>query len=202
MRGRMTVKSASRRDSVYLERLYQGFPDSLDRFSWVLNWADLGLPYYHVYVIGPADGNPVKVGISNYCEKRLAHLQVGNWNPLFVHECGWLETSGAARKLEYKVHRLLEGCHLSGEWFALSADDAIQEVRRVATGAGMALHEHVPDGLKDVVFDYIRGQMPVLDNQTPSIVRYNQAREKSLARHGVRPSVVNSLRVPFLAELE
>ena len=107
-----------------------------------------------IYVVTTSDGFPCKVGITNDLSLRLTQLQCGNWNKLkavwysFVVKGGsnrktnvWAAFDTAPQKLETAVHRKMRALdlHLSGEWFAVGADDCVSVIRKVAAEGSFCL---------------------------------------------------------------
>jgi len=117
-----------------------------------------------VYICAPEDGFPVKIGVSNDLVRRLAGLQPGVWHDLQMREAffalkpqsredEWLSASSynaygkdahatiaGARALEAACHRKLRDldCHMRGEWFAITVEEAVKAVLKVAKLHGMA----------------------------------------------------------------
>ena len=77
----------------------------------------------YLYVIGN-DTNRQKIGLSKDVNKRLKSLQTGNPEKLKIHytiEC----PSDKTRKLESKIHAELAYKRLSGEWFDMTPQEAM-----------------------------------------------------------------------------
>lgn len=72
-----------------------------------------------VYVIGTAFPNCVKIGRARCPVKRLATLQTGNPEPLFIHRVFWFLTPVEALRVEIAAHEYAAQEHdrLEGEWF-------------------------------------------------------------------------------------
>lgn len=68
-----------------------------------------------LYVIGPRDCGPVKIGISGSAEIRLAALQVGSPYELFV-----LTKFPGGLAEEEKLHKFFDKERIRGEWFKRS----------------------------------------------------------------------------------
>lgn len=101
-----------------------------------------------VYVIAPSWDGPCKIGYSTNLQKRLASLQIGNWEPLSVYAFrmavwmdGFRAYSGvhaallnANRTLEAAAHKVLAEFELGlhGEWF----DVTVQEAKEVLDKCG------------------------------------------------------------------
>lgn len=81
---------------------------------------------HFVYVIASSETGPCKVGITHAPEKRLKQLQTGH--PAKLRIWHLLECEDA-RRMERIIHDTLKIHRASGEWFHLSVEDAIAEVR-------------------------------------------------------------------------
>ena len=106
-----------------------------------------------IYVVTTEDGFPCKVGITADLTLRITSLQCGNWNRLrpvwysFVVVKGakdtnlWSAFTTAPNVLESAVHRNLKelDLHLSGEWFAVTSDDCVKVIEKVANDNGLRL---------------------------------------------------------------
>jgi hypothetical protein len=171
---------------------FDGFESRIHDFSWVLDWKALGKPYCHLYVIGPKDGRPVKVGVSVDCHSRLAGIQTGNWNDLYVLKTVWTDSVKSARTLERETHRALQRHHLSGEWFDVEADEALESVKWVADFFGIKITSGVPDELVDAVFESIRARMQ--DEYTSGSTAHQKIRVAKLADYGISKSTIDAVR--------
>ncbi len=81
----------------------------------------------HLYIAGPVDiPRPVKVGISRTPKRRLRTFQTANWHELAMHRV-WKDTQ--ARAIEQATHKILKHCHIRGEWFDCTIDDAEKAIR-------------------------------------------------------------------------
>lgn len=77
-----------------------------------------------VYLIGPREGRPVKVGYSGDPLIRLHELRVSSHQELILHEQISLLHTHGARALERAAHECLRPWKLRGEWFGVSAATA------------------------------------------------------------------------------
>lgn len=80
-----------------------------------------------IYVIGPV-GGPFKIGYAGDPRARLSNLQVGQAVDLIIHYEEKTETS-RAKVIEKLIHRQLGHKRIRGEWFNVTLDEAIAEVR-------------------------------------------------------------------------
>lgn len=90
-------------------------------------WYHLGMNSF-VYVIGVSD-NPVKIGYADRVETRLIALQIGNPEELQIF--GRVAVPWAmAKAIEAKTHAILRERHRRGEWFNVSADQALAAIAK------------------------------------------------------------------------
>lgn len=115
-----------------------------------------------LYVITTEDQWPSKIGITDNMAQRLDHLQVGSWLHLSVVAFWFPYTSIkmdelnldkrlrvnrmntarlASQVMERAVHRKLKefDLHVRGEWFDITAKEAIEVVLKVAKTDGFRL---------------------------------------------------------------
>lgn len=81
-----------------------------------------------IYIVG-SDRNPVKVGHAENLAARLAGLQIGNPEQLFLHHA-FAVPRHLVKQAEAAVHLELSGRRRRGEWFNVEADDAFDVVVR------------------------------------------------------------------------
>ena len=82
---------------------------------------------YYIYVIGPKEP-PIKIGITGNCEQRLKSLQTGHSQRLFIHHRELVDRKNA-KLYEGIIHKNLKHNQTHGEWFNISIDDAINEIK-------------------------------------------------------------------------
>jgi len=85
-----------------------------------------------VYVIGWSEGGPMKVGITDKIDKRIAQLQTGNPYKLKVFHTVPCDTRSESSEIESWTHARLGGFRLHGEWFDIGAIECINSIRVVA----------------------------------------------------------------------
>jgi hypothetical protein len=86
------------------------------------------VPEQYLYVIAAHPEGPVKLGMSANPEKRLRQLQTGHAEPLSLFHVEPIEAA-RCRLFERLLHRDI-GCHRKqGEWFALTTEAAILQVK-------------------------------------------------------------------------
>jgi hypothetical protein len=84
-----------------------------------------------VYAISDGHGN-MKFGVAKDIQKRMRMLQTGNAHPLqllFEVQCFChiaLEAAWGAHQVETDIHKRLKERRMTGEWFAVDYEDALQ----------------------------------------------------------------------------
>jgi hypothetical protein len=91
---------------------------------------------FYIYVIAPDTGFPCKVGVASNITKRLKTLQTANPEQLHVHSVFAAANRGTAFRAEKFAHRRLEENRLSGEWFNVFADDAVDVLQELCEEMG------------------------------------------------------------------
>jgi predicted GIY-YIG superfamily endonuclease len=82
----------------------------------------------YIYVIASNPNGPVKIGRSADPPKRLKQLQTGHAQPLSIHY--QQEISGdEVNLMERAVHKTIRHKRLKGEWFSITVEEAIFEVK-------------------------------------------------------------------------
>lgn len=87
-------------------------------------------PHY-VYVISASispEQGPVKVGYSQNVAKRLKQLQPGSHDKLYIHFQSEFLSLEIAKAVEEKFHTDFSESRMSGEWFGISAVEAMQHL--------------------------------------------------------------------------
>lgn len=82
----------------------------------------------YVYVIASDPAGPVKIGFSKHPEKRVTQLQTGHSETLRLYYYHSLPAE-SVKLMEKAVHATNRHRKVKGEWFNLSVEDAILEVR-------------------------------------------------------------------------
>lgn len=97
-----------------------------------------GVQNYSVYVIGDVMGRQCKIGKAANPVSRLAQLQTGNPNLLFLHRVFWMRRVVADR-VEVTAHRIAGNRYtrLQGEWFECSPDQAHTAIEESIHHAGV-----------------------------------------------------------------
>lgn len=82
----------------------------------------------YIYIVGASKDGPVKIGLSVDPERRRRQLQTGYPEPLQVFHTEEVE-SDWVQIMEGIIHRENRHKRLKGEWFRMSVEDAILEIR-------------------------------------------------------------------------
>jgi len=80
-----------------------------------------------IYIIGDTE-SPYKIGFTKDPEKRLSTLQTGNPKKLTIHYKEQINEN-EVKFIEKQIHKELKRKKISGEWFDISLDDAIAEIK-------------------------------------------------------------------------
>lgn len=83
----------------------------------------------YIYVIG-GDAPPYKIGISKDPQRRLKSLQTGHPYPLKIHHIEETDIS-MTKLLETTIHRHLKLHKTKGEWFDVSLENLLLDLRYV-----------------------------------------------------------------------
>ena len=72
-----------------------------------------------VYFIrcGRKNGSPIKIGVANNIDKRMADLQIANPYELSLVLSFEFDSRKHAEMVEKKIHRFFKSQHIRGEWF-------------------------------------------------------------------------------------
>ena len=65
---------------------------------------------------------PIKIGVANNVEVRMAELQIGNPYELILLASIPVSSRKRAEALEKSLHRKFAGQHIRGEWFQRNID--------------------------------------------------------------------------------
>jgi hypothetical protein len=80
-----------------------------------------------IYVIGGTE-KPYKIGITNNPGRRLKNLQTGHPSKLRIHHVEPIPDD-QVRLIEQTIHKTINHKRLQGEWFDITLEDAIAEVK-------------------------------------------------------------------------
>lgn len=95
----------------------------------------------YLYVIGRDEG-PVKVGIATAPLKRLTTIRTSCPFKIEILHIQPMRDRDHARKHERLFHRCMDERRLAGEWFSMTADEAIEEIE---TGLDIELFHEARD---------------------------------------------------------
>jgi hypothetical protein len=94
---------------------------------------------FHVYVIAPLAGYPVKIGVAEKPTKRLAGIQTSCWEELVIHGLYRADNKSNAYRLEKLSHKRLGDRRIIGEWFNVFASDALEVLDNLCAETVLAL---------------------------------------------------------------
>lgn len=77
-----------------------------------------------VYVMSDIGGLVCKIGRAHSPAKRLATVQTGNPNTIYLHRVFWVDDQRSAEGVERRSHELARHFRLQGEWFDCPVDVA------------------------------------------------------------------------------
>jgi hypothetical protein len=126
---------------------------------WMVPWKEYGFDYCGVYIIGPENRWPLKIGISERAYTRVNTLQTAHWSRIDCHGYWICENRAEAAKVEKKAHDLLKDTrHLMGEWFDVDVKKAAETILFAAQSVGV---EMVADLPKTEKFKQIHAYMEI-----------------------------------------
>jgi hypothetical protein len=108
-----------------------------DKFTGYGNDHDVNR--YFVYVIGPVEGFPCKVGVAKKISDRLLGIQVGNWIELRVHHVCMVYSKRTAFSLEALCKKRHGDLIIRGEWYNETADEMANKLKQIHEEMGPAL---------------------------------------------------------------
>jgi hypothetical protein len=112
-----------------------------------------------VYVVGTSD-NPVKIGVADDMDARLAGLQCGCPELLIVHYTLAVPFK-VAHAVETACHKHFAEHHRRGEWFNVHKDDAIEALRRIGDQVSNEAFQRVSrHGDATQMMDFLFGMSP------------------------------------------
>lgn len=112
---------------------------------WMVPWKEYGFDYCGVYLIGPQNRWPLKIGISERVYARINTLQTAHWSRIDCHGYWICENRAAAAAVEKKAHEMLKDTrHLMGEWFDVDIKKATEVVIFAAQSVGVEMVADIP----------------------------------------------------------
>ncbi|PZQ45237.1 MAG: hypothetical protein DI551_07975 [Micavibrio aeruginosavorus] len=105
----------------------------LNEYCILRGWGDVwgeaaSSSHGYVYVIGPKENGPYKVGHTKTPKKRLKAIQVGHTEDLHIHHLTTV-TRDQAGRVETYLHRHLKKWLHRGEWYNMDLEDLIDLIR-------------------------------------------------------------------------
>lgn len=88
--------------------------------------------FHAVYVYGPLDGRPAKIGIAENPNKRCHGIQGGYWQPCKIWRYWWTLGRVMAYRLEQCILSDHSEVRLTGEWLNLGAEELMARVEPTA----------------------------------------------------------------------
>lgn len=82
----------------------------------------------YIYIIASNKDGPVKIGRSNNPDRRLKQLQTGQDKTLYIFHKE-LVADDEINQMERAIHKTIGYKRAKGEWFHVSVDEAIDEIR-------------------------------------------------------------------------
>lgn len=146
--------------------------------------------FHTIYLAKPIRGRPIKVGIAEDPERRLANLQNGNFEELCFHRFWWLPGQAIAFRIESAFKNDFARANIRGEWFDLDPADAVEYIEAAIVGLGtwslkQSQMETLQDrwarkyyGMSDAGPSPLRGAVPRKDE--PWQRRHRKRRQPSL----------------------
>lgn len=109
-----------------------------------------------IYIVSGESGHPTKIGVSATPAERLVSSQIGNWEKLSLRDFRYVvhpkmpegrrvefanQVRAAAVDLEKECHAVLRdmGMGLQGEWFDITAEEAVEVLEKVSKDTGRLL---------------------------------------------------------------
>ena len=102
------------------------------------------LQYACIYAAGPLGGRPLRIGASTNLKKRIECLQPGSWKELKVHHAIWTTNEMFATRIFSETADLLDKSkrRLTGDWFDVTPEFAIQAIRLASEKLGIPTLSH------------------------------------------------------------
>lgn len=81
--------------------------------------------YQAIYIMGPKERTPVKIGHAKNVKLRLSSMNTHNWVDIFLHHVVWTAGRPMAERIERAVHANLidRGKLIKGEWFNITPEE-------------------------------------------------------------------------------
>ncbi len=138
-----------------------------------LDWVRREIGWHSIYVIGPSEEGPVKVGIAADPWVRYRTIQSSNWIGLHRYHEVWLSGDVLTKRIEATVHADFEPHRVRGEWFERSAKEAIEQIEARIKEYGY--NSQTPEQFRD----FLNEMRFVVDYEAEVLTRMGGALHKS-----------------------
>ena len=105
-----------------------------------------------VYAISTKEMVHTKIGISSDIHGRLATIQIGHWEYLYLYYALWMPNQNIAELVEKSINHRLKTENTRGEWFKVSPTEAKkiinEEAARIAGAARLVEHSTMVELLR------------------------------------------------------
>jgi len=92
--------------------------------------------FHTIYLVKTIRERPIKVGVAEDPERRLANLQNANFEELCFHRFWWLPGQAIALRIETSFKRDFARANIRGEWFDLDPSEALEYIEAAIVGLG------------------------------------------------------------------
>ena len=125
----------------------------------------------YIYIAGTAEG-PVKIGFTSSPRSRINAIRNASPVPVGLLHCYMLNERPEG--IEKTMHFVLRDKHLNGEWFGITAGEALDALHKTAELTGVVLTDDAPSSLNGAT------QRKVVDKNVVAI--------RPTGRRGPKPS--------------
>lgn len=129
--------------------------------------------WHSIYVIGPQEDGPVKIGIAADPWVRYRNIQSSNWTELHRFYEIWLSGDVLTKRVEATVHAAFGPHRIRGEWFDRSAKEAIEKVEAQIKEFGY--NSQTPEQFRD----FLNEMRFVVDPEAEALTRMGGAVHKA-----------------------
>lgn len=108
-----------------------------------------------VYLVGPRDAGPVKVGLAKDLKSRLGSIQTSNWTEIFILGVAWFRGRKLAARTESEAHRILDkdSKRIRGEWFDVDAGRAMNAIEIAANN--LKIETYTDEQMAKLLIQYV-----------------------------------------------
>ncbi|SHH04551.1 hypothetical protein [Bradyrhizobium erythrophlei] len=102
------------------------------------------LQFDAVYAVGPSGGRPLRLACSHEPFRRIKVIQLGYWNELQLHHIVWTAGELFANRIFSEVAGFFDKAkrRLTGDWFDVTPDFAVQAIRLASDKSGVPILSH------------------------------------------------------------